>query len=169
MHTIVSPFLLPAEVLAVREVSKQVRGWISGRRNTGYEKLELNEGHIERYNFQSFLERARSLLPSGAGVVAAADAYLLWYPNGAYVSPHIDDDDTSTAISRLNVLITKPKLGGILIIEGREVLLEEGEGVIFRPDVQQHSVTPVVGERLVLTFGVAVRKRKEKQWGTERG
>jgi hypothetical protein len=43
--------------------------------------------------------------------------------------------------------------GGVLVLEGAEVPLAPGDAIVFRPDLQRHAVTPVVGERFVWSVG----------------
>jgi len=78
------------------------------------------------------------------------DAFLAHYSHGQGVAPHTD----AHRLRRLNVLLVAPRAGGELTIDGEVAPLGVGDGVIFEPSRQMHSVSPVDGERLVWSVGL---------------
>jgi hypothetical protein len=109
--------------------------WQTGRQKSGYDKMLL---------LQSWWP-----LPF--------DLYLLRYPEGSEVKPHVD------AVSfgrhyRLNVVVKRAAAGGEFqcaspIVSTRRIKL-------FRPDVCEHSVSRVTqGSRYVLSLGWVLRGR----------
>lgn len=102
--------------------------WQRGRQDGGYDKLLL---------FQS--KRLR------------CDCWLIRYPIGAYIPPHTDPTVSGFAHHRLNLVIKKSKQGGYFICDDE---WRKGRCFKFRPDIQVHSVTRVLGSnRYVLSFG----------------
>lgn len=103
--------------------------WVTGRQQTGYEKMLL----------------ATARFP------VRFDLYLLRYPTGSSVPAHVDPVDGQRHF-RLNVVLREAELGGSFtcvrpIFETRRLKL-------FRPDVSEHSVSPIQqGSRLVLSLG----------------
>lgn len=122
--------------------------WETGRQNTGYEKLALNVG-AERH---STIERSLALLD----YPAFFDACLIRYRHGAHVPLHKDDGLPPGVIHRrLNVLLQAPRAGGRLTFVNAGITLLIGDGVLFRPDITEHSVSTVYGsiDRLVFSVG----------------
>lgn len=74
---------------------------------------------------------------------------------GGYVHKHKDPNQGSLVHTRFNLLVSKPLAGGIAVINGEEVNVEEGE--VWRCDagLYEHWTTPVVGykPRIILSFG----------------
>lgn len=101
--------------------------WVPGRQNSGYLKR---------------------LLARGPGF----DLYLLRYPSGSYIAPHTDPVPGRVHL-RVNVLLKKPRSGGDFT--GEVVYVDRPRVKVFRSD-RTHSITPVEGERLVLSLGLAV-------------
>ncbi len=118
-----------------------------GRQGTGYRKLFMKDHHKE------VAQCCRTLL----GVEPDNDfwdVYILAYPEGAYIPPHRDE---ATAFGkrhhRVNVLIQEAE-GGVLKVDGKVVPLEEGDAIVFEPDVEEHEVSVVTkGTRLVWSVG----------------
>ena len=75
---------------------------------------------------------------------------------GAFVHEHIDPnrEDGHWHI-RLNFMIQKPDVGGNVVIDGVEYLINEGESWINFASKWRHASTPVVGQRprVVLSMG----------------
>jgi hypothetical protein len=132
--------------LAVRE------GWQSGRQGTGYGKLALEERALPAL---AKLLLAQSLLEVGEPPEGYWDCYLLRYPVGTRVPPHVDPPLQEGLVHvRMNLLVAAADEGGSLLLAGDEVPLEPGDAVVFRPDRDVHEVTPVMrGERLVWSVG----------------
>jgi hypothetical protein len=75
---------------------------------------------------------------------------------GAFVHPHSDPDRKDGFWHvRLNFMIQKPDLGGNVVIDGVEYLINESESWINFASKWCHSSTPVVGHRprIVLSMG----------------
>lgn len=95
--------------------------WEYGRQGTGYFKKKLAEG-------------------------SWWDLWLLKYPAGTSIPPHVDRVDGKQHF-RLNVVLKgEQTFGG-------EVILKFGPIVLFRPDTMRHWVRKVTKERLVLSLG----------------
>ncbi|AUG88388.1 hypothetical protein PQC39_gp024 [Vibrio phage Vp_R1] len=102
-----------------------------GRQSGGYKKLTL---------FYSKLLKA--------------DAYLLYYPEGSSIPPHIDNIESGKHY-RLNIEIKRAEAGGIFYSE--DTVFDIGRVVLFRPDINLHRVSRInKGSRLVLSFGKVV-------------
>ncbi len=103
--------------------------WEGGRQQTGYMKKCLINS--KRFKF---------------------DVYLLKYPEGSYIPPHID----SAIIPfhehhRVNIVLKKPELGGQFFLDGE---LQDGRFHKFRPDQVEHEVTTIHrGTRYVISIG----------------
>lgn len=125
-------------------------GFVAGRQGTGYEKLALRGDPA----VDALVARSLAVLDVDAGS-PFWDAYLLRYPTGAGVPAHVDVPEvTGVGHHRLNALVRAGDGGGVLSIGGVVVDLAVGDAVVFRPDVDEHAVTPVrAGERLVWSVG----------------
>jgi len=100
--------------------------WVKGRLGTGYEKLCLC-----------------SLL--------FFDVYLIRFPEGSNINTHIDTVPRGRHF-RLNIVLRKCKKGGEFIC--LNALINTPRIKLFRPDVQEHSVTTVLeGSRFILSIG----------------
>lgn len=103
--------------------------WEEGRQQTGYMKKCLINS--KRFKF---------------------DVYLLKYPEGSYIPPHID----SAIIPfhehhRLNIVLKNSSWGGDFRING---VVQHRPFHYFRPDLVEHSVDKVImGTRWVLSIG----------------
>jgi hypothetical protein len=77
---------------------------------------------------------------------------------GGAIQPHKDSDHNGKQHVRFNVLISKPKQGGVPVQDGKEISVDEGE--VWRCDASQvrHWCTPVVGQkpRIVLSYGFLI-------------
>jgi hypothetical protein len=80
------------------------------------------------------------------------DIYLLKYPEGSYIEPHID----SAIIPfhehhRLNVVLKHADFGGYFCLNDES---QQGRFHYFRPDLVEHGVTTIhQGTRYVLSIG----------------
>lgn len=85
------------------------------------------------------------------------DSFLLVFPSGTSCPEHVDKPERREQLGRrqerLNILLQAPASGGELYIQGNHVPLRQGDACLFHPGVQLHEVRPVLGERLVLSFG----------------
>jgi hypothetical protein len=103
--------------------------WKLGRQNSGYFK----------FTFFQF---------------SFADCHLLKYPTGSEIKPHVDEVDGKKHY-RLNIVLRKAKVGGVFSCE--KSIINFPRVKLFRPDLYEHSVSKIEdGERLVLSFGVAI-------------
>src|SRR5262249_30967327 len=137
------------ELGAVARVS---RSWTRGRQGTGYDKLALEADALGPHG-SDLLARSLHLLRDPAP--SLWDCWLLRYEVGAYVPPHVDPPlDEGRQHVRLNLLVARAARGGELRLDGLEVSLEQGDAVVFRPDLCTHEVSRVdAGARLVWSVG----------------
>jgi hypothetical protein len=102
--------------------------WQEGRQGTGYLKLKLFQN-----NFM--------------------DAYILKFPKGSRVPPHKDPVEGKKHY-RMNLILRKGKGGEF---ECKETILNLSRLKLFRPDLNEHSVSEVTdGTRLLLSVGWAI-------------
>lgn len=101
-----------------------------GRQGTGYLKLKL-------FEFRKILK---------------SDCYLLKFPEGSSIGEHVDPVSEGKHY-RLNVVLKRPAVGGLLFCESP--IFRLGERVcFFRPDVSKHSVSKIEkGSRWVFSLG----------------
>lgn len=103
--------------------------WVEGRRKTGYCKMPLLINNF--------------ILPF--------DVYILKFPEGCEVRPHIDTVSGFRHF-RLNLILKKAKIGGEFFCETSYINTPRIK--IFRPDKYVHSVSKVEkGCRYVLSIG----------------
>jgi predicted 2-oxoglutarate/Fe(II)-dependent dioxygenase YbiX len=116
-----------------------------GRQGTGYEKQSLLVSPLVPL-------RRRCLVALGLAEDEPHDCYLLRYPEGSYIPPHVDD--TPAEHHRINCLVEPARLGGDLIVSGIRYQLRAGDAYAFRPDLEPHEVTRVErGARFLFTVG----------------
>ena len=109
--------------------------WQAGRQNSGYDKMLL---------LQSWLP-----IPF--------DLYLLRYLEGSEVPPHRDEVSFGRHY-RLNIILTRAQKGGDFYCANP--IYETPRIKIFRPDINEHSVSRVdQGTRYVLSCGWVLRER----------
>lgn len=107
-------------------------------------------------------QRAFAILPQ-KDELRYEDSFFIHYGNGGMTRPHKD----ARSGLRLNALLLAPKFGA-LVINNREVPMEVGDAVVFEPNIEEHQVTTVKGERLIWsvgrtkTPGVVRRRTKER-------
>lgn len=107
--------------------------WIEGRQGTGYRKWTL-------------LALPRS------------DIHILRYDKGHYIPPHVDKVPSGLRHYRMNIL-----LYGEDTFKCSEVIFKKGPVVLFRPDLHEHSVSPVSRLRIVLSLGFALKEKSDGQ------
>lgn len=79
------------------------------------------------------------------------DGYLLYYPTGGEIKPHVDKVDFGRHY-RLNIMLKKAKKGGEFVC--KDPIFRFWRIFFFRPDVSEHSVTKIEeGKRLMLSIG----------------
>ncbi|GAC1611356.1 MAG: hypothetical protein NVS3B3_22330 [Aquirhabdus sp.] len=79
------------------------------------------------------------------------DSYIIRYPEGAEILPHIDPVQNGRHY-RLNIILKSPRSGGDFICGSP--LFATKRIKLFRPDACEHSVTRVMGgSRYVLSVG----------------
>lgn len=103
--------------------------WQEGRQKSGYDKMLLLHGMFP--------------LPF--------DMYLIRYREGSYIPPHTDKVTTGKHY-RLNIIIKKSKEGGEFVCNNN--IINTKRIKLFRPDLNEHSVTEVKkGRRYILSIG----------------
>ena len=114
--------------------------WTKGRQGTGYDT------HTFFFKF----------LPSWIGL-NGIDCYLIRYNEGDFIPSHIDPISEGYEHHRLNIVIKKPKNGGLFFCDGK---IRLGRVHLFRPDIQAHEVTKILkGTRYVFSIGWSKPKR----------
>ena len=89
------------------------------------------------------------------------DSYLIRYPEGSGVPPHTDPASHGRHY-RLNIILKSPRSGGEFICANP--IYSSKRIKLFRPDICEHSVTPVCGgSRYVLSIGWVLRPRPAKR------
>lgn len=79
------------------------------------------------------------------------DIYLIRYRKGSYILPH-KDKVISGKHFRLNIVLKKCDEGGEFTCKNS--IIDTARVKLFRPDVNEHSVTEVKsGERYILSIG----------------
>ena len=103
--------------------------WDKGRQGTGYDKMLL----ITSYCPIPF------------------DSYIIRYPEGSEIPPHIDSVQSGKHY-RLNIVIKDCKQGGEFIC--KNLIFETKRIKFFRPDISEHSVSKVIkGNRYIFSIG----------------
>jgi hypothetical protein len=82
------------------------------------------------------------------------DCVLIKFPHGSSINKHTDPCDYGKH-HRINITLRKPESGGEFSCKG-DPILRLPRFVLFRPDIQIHEVTPVIGKRLILSFGFVI-------------
>lgn len=84
--------------------------------------------------------------------------YCGFITEGGAIHKHRDPNKGDKIHTRFNVMVSKPISGGIPLISGQEIHVEEGD--VWRCDagLYEHWCTPVIGDRprIVLSFGFLV-------------
>jgi hypothetical protein len=145
-------FATPAELTALKIIAAEapailVHVLAEGREQT-FHKIFLPEAAMV-----DLLARAHIALGIRDGDVVRH--FLLRYPTGNQAPKHIDTD----CEKRLVLLVQAPTAGGVLRIDGVDQDMYPGDAVIFNPSKTLHSVSEVIGERLVLAVHIVSRKR----------
>jgi hypothetical protein len=79
---------------------------------------------------------------------------------GANVHQHQDGAPEGFYQVRINFLLSKPEVGGLPILNDKEIYVEEGNSWINLANIWSHRSTPVEGkkDRVVLSLGALVKK-----------
>ncbi|AOY86814.1 hypothetical protein BKP64_00710 [Marinobacter salinus] len=79
--------------------------------------------------------------------------YLVRYPEGHKVVPHVDMVSEGR-LWKLNCVLVKPKTGGEFVCE-KNIFNLFGRVYLFRPDLHQHRVSKIErGNRWLLSFAL---------------
>jgi hypothetical protein len=121
-----------------------------GRQGTGYLRLFIKDDP----QLAPAIQRALGALNKPADD-EFWDAYLLLYPLGAYIPPHLDEAAAfGKKHHRLNAIVRRAGLGGRFVLAEQHLPLDVADAVLFEPDEVRHSVTEVLaGERVVFSVG----------------
>jgi hypothetical protein len=113
----------------IKEFFNTAWRWQNGRQQSGYDKMLLLWG----------------LFP------LPFDIYLIRYRLGSYIKPHIDQVKSGRHY-RLNIVLKQSKDGGDFVCDN--CIINTKRIKLFRPDVNEHSVTEVKsGNRYILSIG----------------
>jgi hypothetical protein len=148
---VVKAFLSPHDrALLAAMCAASDRAWDRGRQDTGYFKSALDPADPF---LAALIERSLATLYPGSR--HGHDAWLLRYPDGSSIPPHVDPPLTSGARhARLNAIIAQPPSGGLLHLDDTPIDLAPGDAVVFHPDSVRHQVSPVTGgERWLWSVG----------------
>lgn len=125
--------------------------WEEGRQKTGYMKAAVP---VKEQPIREFIMRSLVALGMDMNEDTAYDSWILKYPEGSSIPPHIDNAPFGSQHWRLNALIQKTD-GGRLYLKNRNIDLHQGDAIVFRPDVTEHSVSTIVrGERYIWSVGI---------------
>ena len=81
------------------------------------------------------------------------------YLEGAFVHEHIDPAPESYEHVRCNLMIKKPAFGGMPVIDGEELVVNEGDLWLCLASLEKHSSTQISGgERIIFSFGALIDK-----------
>lgn len=117
----------------IKEYFKNCFRWRFGRQHSGYYKM--------------LLLWFKYIIPF--------DIYLLKFPEGSEILPHIDTVDFGKHY-RINLIIKKSIIGGEFKVQ--HSIYETSRIKVFRPDIYEHSVSKIVkGERILLSFGFILK------------
>lgn len=117
----------------IKQYFKDCFRWREGRQETGYFKMLLLWSKIP----------------------VPFDIYILKYPEGSQITPHVDQV-TSGKHYRLNIILKNAKAGGIFKVENS--IFETKRIKFFRPDVSEHSVTKIEkGQRILFSMGFILK------------
>lgn len=82
------------------------------------------------------------------------------YLEGAFVQEHSDPAPEGYAHVRCNLMIKKPAVGGIPVIDGGELVVNEGDLWLCLASLEKHASTPISGgERIIFSFGALINKQ----------
>lgn len=124
-----SPQINTQQSSLVRDFFGKVLRWQRGRQASGYDKMLL----------------LQSLWP------LPFDIYLLKFPAGSEITPHVDRVERGLHY-RLNLVIRRARSGGEFVCSN--AIHDSPRIKLFRPDICEHSVTRVEsGTRYVLSIG----------------
>lgn len=114
---------------AIRDYLRKVLRWQRGRQDSGYDKMLL----------------LQSMWP------IPFDVYLLRFPTGSQIQPHVDQVERG-AHYRLNLVLRRARSGGEFVCA--TAIRDSPRIKFFRPDVSEHAVTRIEsGTRYVLSIG----------------
>lgn len=84
--------------------------------------------------------------------------YCGYITEGGAIHKHQDPNQGNKIHTRFNVMISKPVSGGIPVIDGKEIQVEEGDVWKCEAGLYEHWCTPVIGDkpRIVLSFGFLI-------------
>lgn len=111
--------------------------WVKGRQGSGYDKLKI----------------------ISCNTLFHFDIYLIRFINGSYIPAHKDPVKYGEHY-RINIILKKPDLGGHFFCNN--VIYKNSRLIIFRPDIEEHSVTRVEGSRYVLSIGFILKKKNKR-------
>lgn len=81
------------------------------------------------------------------------------YLEGAFVHEHSDPAPDGYEHVRCNLMIKKPISGGMPVIDGEELVIDEGDLWLCLASLEKHSSTPISGgERITFSFGALINK-----------
>jgi len=143
------------------KIPRIIKGWAHGRKvEPAREGYRLNEISLGR-NFAmensdpNWLDAfaAFGLVPK-----CVEPVYKIFtgvhFLKGAYTHLHIDDAPIDTVHVRCNVMLKKPPAGGMPLVDGEELSVDEGDLWIILASLEQHGSTPISApERVIKSFG----------------
>ena len=161
---IIRNFATSEDLIILRDLSKNcahIAGTRSGIYSCGttyslptnlYQRLivasELPGGKLNGLCYSQFISYKK-----GGFVGAHKD----WVFDASFTKELRTDADKATGpckLYRINVMVDAASKGGELFVDGEEVKLNEGDALVFRPELCLHEVKPVIeGSRMIFTCG----------------
>ncbi len=106
--------------------------WDLGRQKTGYKRLTLFNCKINLFKFYGF------------------DTHIIKYDDGNFIPPHKDKVKFGKH-HRMNIILWSSGGGEFICNNSKKFLWDKI--IYFRPDIEEHSVSPCEGKRIVLSIG----------------
>ena len=140
-------WLSPRERVALAVVAKR-DAWQPGSMAGGYQNLDLM-GDVATLRL---VRRALNTL----GDPLVFHAKLVRFPVGSTLPAHVDEAAAGRCQVQLHALVVG-SAGGQWYLDGEEVPLDDGDAVLFRPDLLRHQLTAVErNARVILSVSAEV-------------
>lgn len=134
------------------------RIWTAGSHGTGYVHTPV----VDDYALAPLIQRSLACITPEE--ILVKDVYLIRYDNGASIPLHKDPPlADGMRHGRLNALLSAPVEGGVFMHGAfSPQLMLVRDAVVFQPDVEEHGLTPLRGERLIWSVGCNYRVRVKR-------
>jgi len=86
------------------------------------------------------------------------------YIDGAFVHEHVDPAPKGYVHVRCNLMLKKPFSGGMPIIDGEELVVDNNDLWLCLASLERHASTPIGGsERFIFSFGALINVQNVEQ------